>query len=261
MKKIVLLLSLLFVAVSCSNNDDDGNDPVDDGPAEVNYRATLTFTQNWGGTEVTNQDYNSTVFTNDFGTELQITRLRYLVSRVELINANNERFPLTDYQLIDLGNPNTNVVLPPIEIPAGAYRVAFVYGFNEEDNVSNQYSDLNTVLWNWPEDLGGGYHFLQMDGNYNVNSDPLPFNYHNGTARQSEGNFVANHVVFDFPQLTAVGTDVEVEIAMDLSEWFKDPNQWNLNEWNTDLMGNFDAQRDMNANSGSVFSVRFVVDE
>jgi hypothetical protein len=261
MKKIVYLLGLLLVFASCSNNDDNGNDPVDDGPEDVTYRATLTFTQNWGGTEVTNQDYNSTVFTNDIGNELQITRLRYLISRVVLINADGQQFPLVDYQLVDLGNPNTNIVQPPIEIPAGAYRVAFVYGFNEEDNVSGQYSDLNTVLWNWPEDLGGGYHFMQLDGNYDVNNDPKPFNYHNGTARQSPGNFVANHVTFDSPQLTAVGTDVRVEITMDISEWFKDPNQWDLELLNTDLMGNFDAQRLMNANAGSVFSVRFVIDE
>ncbi|MFT5213793.1 MAG: hypothetical protein ACI9WV_001517, partial [Patiriisocius sp.] len=48
----------------------------------------------------------------------------------------------------------------------------------------------------------------------------------------------------------------EVEIKMNLAEWFKNPNTWNLNELNTILMPNFEAQQMMNANGKSVFSLR-----
>lgn len=260
MKKAILFLSLLVLITSCGS-DDSSNAPIDDDDQATLFRATLTFTQNWAGTEVTNQDYGTTVFTNENGEELTISRLRYLISRVVLINSNGQQFPLADYQLIDLGNPATNTFLPPVDIPAGGYKVVFTYGFNEEDNVSGQYSDLNTVLWNWPEELGGGYHFMQLDGNYNVNADPNPYNFHNGTARQEPGVFVANHVVFDDPQLTAVGSDVLINIDMDISQWFKDPNLWDLNEMDVDLMGNYDAQIMMNQNAQSVFKAEILVDE
>ena len=42
---------------------------------------------------------------------------------------------------------------------------------------------------------------------------------------------------------------------MNLAEWFKNPKTWDLNLLNTGLMGNYDAQRKMNENGQSVFSV------
>ena len=42
---------------------------------------------------------------------------------------------------------------------------------------------------------------------------------------------------------------------MDISEWFKNPNIWNLNELNTMLMPNFEAQKIIKQNGVSVFSL------
>jgi hypothetical protein len=46
-----------------------------------------------------------------------------------------------------------------------------------------------------------------------------------------------------------------IEIKMNIAEWFKNPNIWNLNELNTVLMPNFEAQKLMSANGKSVFSL------
>ena len=86
MKKAILFMSMLVLITSCGNDDSSDTPTTDDDPAEM-FRATLTFTQNWGGTEVTNQDYGKTVFTNENGEQMTITRLRYLISRVVLINS------------------------------------------------------------------------------------------------------------------------------------------------------------------------------
>ena len=42
---------------------------------------------------------------------------------------------------------------------------------------------------------------------------------------------------------------------MDISEWFKTPNTWSLNEYDVNLMSNYEAQLLMNQNGASVFSV------
>ena len=42
---------------------------------------------------------------------------------------------------------------------------------------------------------------------------------------------------------------------MNLAEWFKNPNTWDLNAMSTMLMGNYNAQIRMNQNGQSVFSV------
>ena len=42
---------------------------------------------------------------------------------------------------------------------------------------------------------------------------------------------------------------------MNIAEWFKNPTTWNLNELNTVLMPNFEAQKIMSANGKNVFSL------
>ena len=42
---------------------------------------------------------------------------------------------------------------------------------------------------------------------------------------------------------------------MNIAEWFKNPNTWDLNQLNTVLMPNFEAQKLISANGKSVFSL------
>lgn len=255
MKKFAVLLIMSLLFLSC-NNDDSSGDVVTDDDETTMLNATLAFSQNFDGITVTSDDFGITEFTTDFGDVINITRLRYLLSRIELRNQAGEVFSFTAYQLIDIVNPTTNTVTPAIEIPSGVYTISFVYGFNEEDNVDAAYSDLNALNFNWPEDLGGGYHFMQFDGNYDVDTgDPKPFNYHNGTARVSKGVFEQNFVAFDIPQTVAITNDVKITIAMNIAEWFRDPFIWDLSMFDVNLMPNYEAQKNMNRNAGSVFSV------
>ena len=53
----------------------------------------------------------------------------------------------------------------------------------------------------------------------------------------------------------SIANNDEIKIKTDLSEWFKNPNTWDLNQLNTLLMPNFNAQVLMNQNGKSVFSL------
>jgi hypothetical protein len=48
---------------------------------------------------------------------------------------------------------------------------------------------------------------------------------------------------------------------MNIAEWFKNPNLWDLNVLNTVLMPNFDAQKMMSENGRNVFSVGEISNE
>ena len=52
-----------------------------------------------------------------------------------------------------------------------------------------------------------------------------------------------------------IKNNATIEIKMNIAEWFKNPNIWNLNELNTVLMPNFEAQKLMSDNGKSVFSI------
>jgi hypothetical protein len=46
---------------------------------------------------------------------------------------------------------------------------------------------------------------------------------------------------------------------MDISEWYKNPGVWDLNQYHSSLMGNYTAQKLMNSIGRDVFSLGTVV--
>jgi len=247
MKKIVFLLAISFAFISCNSDDDS---------TPVNVDLVLNFTQNWDDTNVRSSDIDNTVYTNEMGHELKIARLRYLVSNISLTHSDGTVYNVSDYNLIDLSDSSSLTYDTGMQIPAGAYTVSFVHGFNEADNIDAEYTDLNTAGWNWPKMLGGGYHFMQFDGMYDVNTaTSMPFNYHNGTARVSPGVFEQNFANIAPQNTINISATSVVEIQMNISEWFKNPYTWDLDVYNTPLMPNYDAQKLMQDNVATVYSV------
>ena len=55
--------------------------------------------------------------------------------------------------------------------------------------------------------------------------------------------------------VTISNNDIIIVVKMNIAEWFKNPNQWNLNTLHNMLMPNFDAQVLMYQNGQSVFSL------
>lgn len=248
MKKLFFLVFISTTIIACSSDDDNTSQT----PAEV--AVNVIFSQNFNELKVTSLNLSTTTYVNEMNQELNISRLRYLLSRLVLTNSNGETFSLSPYHLVDISRVETLTLNTDVTVPEGDYTLSFVYGFNEEDNQDGAYNDLNAVSWNWPEMLGGGYHFLQMDGQYNVNTEPAPYNLHNGTARVSEGVFEQNFVVFDLPNTLTISENSTININMDIAEWFRNPNTWDLNVYNTPLMPNFEAQKLMQQNAATVFS-------
>ena len=247
MKMKLLIIIAIISLVSCSSDDDKASDIL----------ISVTNSQNWDGENITASDLGTKEFTDENGEILKIERLRYLISKVILTNSYGDEIEIGSYKLVDLTDNNTLNYATNILVPPGTYTgISFVYGFNEEDNIDQAYLDLNTASWNWPEMLGGGYHFMQLDGAFTspTNLSPLPFNYHNGTARISDGVFEQNFIRVNVDGLS-IDSNTTIDIQMNLAEWFKNPKTWDLNLLNTGLMGNYDAQRKMNENGQSVFSI------
>ncbi|GGH36519.1 hypothetical protein IA57_06435 [Mangrovimonas yunxiaonensis] len=251
MKHIFLIALCCMLSFSCSENNDDKL-----GSNNQNVTPTFVFSQHWDDTTITNADIENTSYTNANGEVLTITRLRYLLSGFQLLDNNGNPISFQGYNLVELSNAETMTFTPSGSVTPGEYTLRFVFGFDEANNIDGAYTDLNTASWNWPEMLGGGYHFLQLDGQYNVNTTaPLPFNYHNGTAMVSEGEFEQNHTVFNFTESITIAEGTTIEIKFNVAELFKNPNLWDLNVYNTSLMPNYDAQKLMQQNIASAFTL------
>ena len=100
---------------------------------------------------------------------------------------------------------------------------------------------------------------MQVDGKYkDTNNLEQPFNYHaiRAVDRSNPNNLVFEDTSFKVDLGTIeVSNDIVIEIKMNIAEWFKNPNTWDLNQLNTVLMPNFNAQKLMSENGKSVFSL------
>jgi hypothetical protein len=250
MKKIISLFLIMFAFLSCKNEVECCVNPT--------TNVTLKFTHNWDGTPLTSSDFNDFKFTTENGESLSINRLRYLLSNIRLING-NDIYTFSDYNLIDLESEKGLSLSLPQSIFSGSYELKFNFGFADVDNKDGVYQDLNSVSFDVPGMLGGGYHYMQFDGKYkDVNNADAGFNYHTIRAvnRTDPTNLIFEDTSFevDLGTLSFIN-NAEITIKADISEWFKNPNTWNLNELNTVLMPNFEAQKLMSANGKSVFSL------
>jgi len=242
-KQHCLLILILILVTRCSEEKECCVQP--------QFTITLNFTHHWNGLKITPKDFNELKFTNENGERLSIERLRYLISNISLINGKN-------YHLIDVGeNSGTSITIP--ELTDESYALSFRFGLSDEDNTDGTYQDLNSVSFSVPGVLGGGYHFMQFDGKYiDNNNEATGFNYHTikGVDTTDPDNLKFEDTSFEVNLGTVVvANTTEIEIKMNLAEWFKNPNTWNLNELNTVLMPNFEAQKMMRANGDSVFSL------
>lgn len=239
MKKIIGSLFILVLLFSSCNN------------SEENISITLNFTQNWDAVPVTSDDFNAFKYTNANGEKISIERLRYLISNISLLGN-------TNHTLINIGE-NTGTLLTINNLTPGSYQIKFVFGFQDADNIEGIYQDLNSASFNVPAMLGGGYHFMQFDGKYkNSSNQDSNFNYHaiRAVDRTNPSNLIFEDTSFEVDLGTVIITNnAEIEIRMNIAEWFKNPTIWDLNELNTVLMPNFSAQKMMSENGKSVFSL------
>ena len=223
MKKIALILMMAVAFVSC--NDDDGNAPIQ------NVTVDFNFTHNWDGDAIENADFDVIQYTNAHGETLSLSKLVTFT--------------------------------PQIEIPEGTYSVSFTFGFDDEDNDQN-YQDLNSADggWNVPVILGGGYHYMRMEGKYIDASSPDETNYQYHTIRAVDlddqgiiSTLTDTSFEVNLGQVT-IGNTTNIEVKMNVAEWFKNPNTWDLTQLYTMLMPNYNAQIMMSGNGANgVFSL------
>jgi len=250
MKKIQRLLPIILLCFIACNDDDDNS------TSEVTV--DFTFSHHWDDIIIDQNNLTTINVTNANGETLNFTRLRYLVSRFQLERNDGTTYAFNGYKFTDMSDADSYNFTPSNNtIPTGTYTLKFIWGFNEEDNINGAYLDLNSASWNWPAQLGGGYHFLQMDGQYNSNTSPSNYNYHNGMARVSENPpvYEQNFAEIALSTPIEITSNTTINIEMNIAEFFKNPHTWDLNVYDTPLMPNYTAQKMMQDNVATVFSL------
>lgn len=193
-------------------------------------------------------------YTNEAGNEFLVTEIQWFVSKWELQDEQGRWIASDRIFYIDTNIPESQT-LRMDSIPIGKYKkVRFTFGLDDSDNLSGRFSDPPESNMFWPEQLGGGYHYMKLNGKFvNEAGQLVPLNIHLG--RLHEEN---NHFTVELPLDFTIKENAEnqLNLTMIIDNWFRSPNLYDFNEYGSAIMENPTAQRVLKENGNDVFTIQ-----
>jgi hypothetical protein len=238
---LLFFLLLPWLAInSCNKNDDPPPGP-DTG------KLTIRFHHHCEGAPL---ETDIRKYVNEAGNEYMVNEIQYFISDVKLCRTDGSYYLISawkDIHYVDTDIPSTHTWNVFDDIPAGAYqKLSFTFGISEEKNQSLMFVDPPESLMFWPQYLGGGYHYLKLNGKWlAANQMELPFDFHLGIGQiydpQSGAvtGFIQNYFEIAVPVpgfIIAAGQEAGIDLVMHVENWFKDPHTYDHDEWGGDIM-------------------------
>mgnify|MGYP006136069155 FL=1 len=154
-----------------------------------------------------------------------VKNLKYLITNISLTLSDGSIYPLKDIHFIDALNP-LSLSLNLGEIPNNLYtHFNFQFGLDSSINLSNKYVNENFhTTMAWPELIGGGYHYMKLEGAY-IN-DSTFYNTHTGPSMGENYSFLVSKEI----ALNVDGDlgDISFDLNMIIDNWYKNPNEINF---------------------------------
>ena len=261
MKNSISIISILFFIlvsflISCNKTEE---------PETKQGKINFTFDHKIDGEPII---YDTLIYVNAAGNPYLVNEIQYFISDVRLWQNGNGLLldKYEDIHYVDTDLPDTWNYKLADDIPEGSYdSITFIFGITEEKNKSFMFVNPPESNMFWPEYLGGGYHYLKLNGKWlDPDSVLRPFNFHMGIGQiyNEQGEitgFVQNYFTVSFPQLTFEiknGETTKVDITMNVENWFKEPNIFDFNYWGGSIMENQAAMQAAKENGHNVFTAK-----
>ena len=211
--------------------------------------------------------YHSLEYQNDAGNPYQVDEVKFFISELKFYQK-GEWQPVASQKGLhyyDSNLPDTWNWLIENELNIGPVdSVTFVFGLLDSKNITGFFPNAPENNMSWPDYMGGGYHYMQINGKWKTPSDSIrPFNLHTGIGQIYEGGqlveFVQNYFIVTLPTETLSiheNTENQMDLVMNVNNWFRSPHQFDWNQWGGAIMQNQAAQQCLKENGTDVFSVR-----
>ncbi|MBI2258587.1 MAG: hypothetical protein HYU67_06765 [Flavobacteriia bacterium] len=234
MKEVFVVLNLLLIVLSCSKSEQ-----------KLVAKVKINFTHQLGSDYI---NFDPHTYTNEAGNMFTLTDLHYYISNITLFS-NEFSDSIVDSQIhyLDLKKSET-LFFELNDIPLGKYTsLHFDLGI---DSARNVFAYLDNTIENqnmiWPEPMGGGYHFMKLEGRYLLNGSYYGYAFHLGKSKM--------RIHYELPLNKEIkNTSDKIEIVHDILEWFKNPLTYDLTIHEAYSMNNDSVMNVLKKNGQDVF--------
>ena len=216
--------------------------------------------------------FNSMQYTNAAGNSYEVKEIMYFVSDVILYHSSGNlisRGSLNDIHYTDTNLPETWEWLITGDYPAGDYdSLSFTFGIKSSKNQSFMFVNPPEVNMAWPEVLGGGYHYLMLNGWWRDTVNlRRPFDFHLGIGQIYKNNsgqvsdiieFIDNSFtvrVSGVPFRLEESKVTDLTLVMNVERWFNSPVIYDHNIWGGAIMQKQEAMHAGCLNGRDVFTL------
>jgi len=238
------------------------------------------------------------IYTNAAGNRYMVTEIQWFISDIQLIKEDGEALGITqnvdeNIFYIDTDIEETHTINSSYPIPSGNYSgLRFTFGLAKEANKSHRFVNPPESFMFWPEYLGGGYHYMKLNGKWiNETGAIEPFNFHLGIGQEyneggKSGNelfefgdrshyqhcegylppqklnpvtaFIHNNFSLELPLNFTIKADepTEIDLIMTIEKWFYGYKVYDHDVWGGAIMQQQEAMDIACRNGVDVFSLR-----
>ncbi len=256
---VILLAGHVFFVTSCKK---DENPPP---PEKQTGKIAFKFAHRIDGKPI---QYDTMKYMNAAGNHYLVNEIQWFISDVAIHKGNDSTLldVWEDIHYVDTDIENTWTFTLKDDIQPGTYdSISFTFGICETKNKSLMFVNPPESLMFWPELLGGGYHYMKLNGKWLDTLNHIsPFNFHLGIGQiyysfpDSIERYVQNYFRVRLPNSAFEVNEDETKtftIVMNVENWFQNPNVFDFNYWGGDIMQNQDAMHAACQNGWDVFTL------
>ena len=199
-------------------------------------------------------EFDTLKYVNRVGHKYEVQTLKYFISNIHFHKSGGSKTILKGPFYIDAEDTSTFNINEHVDITSGTYdKISLTFGLNTASNVSDTLNSIEEIAMNWPVPMGGGYHYMKLEGSYDSLQLGIKKNFtvHTGAAMGKP-----YHIDLEIPDsnFKVSKEDISVKIQMNVNEWFTDPNDYDFSTYNLMIMMDTKAQEALKANGKSVFT-------
>lgn len=243
MRKLFFALILSVSLVSCKDDDETNTE---------SSSVVFNFKHLYKQENLTIRNDNQLTYITQTSNQYNVKSLKYYISKLTLEKADGSLYDVNMYKLINpaAGESYTQYVLN--NVPSAVYKkLHFVFGIDSTRNtLLGLPNNSETNSMEWPIVLGGGYHFMMLEGVFKKSDSSLSgYAIHLG---KSPNQYKAS---FNIDLDMTVTNTRNIDIIMNVDQWFDGVNKVNLNDGYGYIMEDSLKQMQFKQNANSVFSI------